>query len=149
MPNQVVRDGYWRKRYVRSDGTVVKRTWVSAVKSPRGSKSPRSPRRRLDGSKPRSPRAVIPPLNKGLLAGSGYYNVMSLTVLQRHRALAKALEKHRVKEVYGHINALSTFNKNKDPALAKIFKDDSCWVRKNYGRSFKSPYSASTCSKRK
>ena len=110
-PGYIKRSGYKISRENSKD------TWIppKCIKSPLG----RSTKGKKD--------IVI--LEKGVLEKYGYENVLNLTELQRHRALKKAIKKIKPLSVYRRILAIATLNKNKDPKLSKILKNDAEWIK--------------------
>ena len=69
-------------------------------------------------------------LQKDVLKKYGYKNIKSKSKLSRHRSLKKAM-KYGIKplSLLRRLNALFVLNKNKDPIIAEIFKDDSDYIR--------------------
>lgn len=68
-------------------------------------------------------------LEKDVLAKYGYTDVKSLTKIERMRCLKKALKKLKPLPLMRRLNALSVLNKDQNPKLSKIFKDDSEWIK--------------------
>lgn len=87
-------------------------------------------------SRSRSRGTKIPVvLEKGDLKKYGYSNVNSLTLSERHSALRKAAKNIPHLSLYRKVNILSTLNKNKNPTLARKFRSDAEWVKKEFGLS--------------
>ena len=72
---------------------------------------------------------LIPPLKQGDLVPFGYKNVTTLTKLQRHRRLNKALKrKFKTLSLARKLRALATLTKNTDPKRSRIFRLDAEWL---------------------
>ena len=69
-------------------------------------------------------------LEKGTLSEFGYHKLSELRVSQRHSALKKALKSMKPLSIYRRLVALQTLNKNVNPTLTKILKEDSDWLKK-------------------
>lgn len=127
---EILREGYHKKKYTRKAKSSsksksksskkvkridVKSTWVAptCIKSVTG---------RPHGKK-------LFTLEKGDLEKFGYDDVKNLTKSQRQSALKKALKKIKPLSLFRKINALYVLNENKDPKLAKIFKDDRDFIK--------------------
>ncbi len=116
---EILREGYHRKKYSRSGSknahTNVKDTWVhpTCIESVTG---------RLHGEQ-------LFRLEKNDLKPYGYENVRNKSVLQRHRALSRALNDVDALSLSRKLNALAVVNKNRDPSLSRAFKSDSEWVK--------------------
>ena len=119
----IERIGYYKKpvtRKVKKTGKIVhvKGAWVK----PKCIKS-RGAIRGVKG------KAVIPYLFKGTLGKYGYRNVVKLSITQRHSALKKALAHTPALSVYRKLVAISTLQKNTNPKISKIFRNDANWVK--------------------
>jgi len=109
-----------RKAYVRVSKTG-KRTLVPASCIPdRGRPGKRS-----------SPG--IGPLHKGELTKFGYEKVMSLSVADRHSALAKAVKAYGPLATWRKVNAVYVYTKNTSPALSEKYNADRKWIQQTYG----------------
>lgn len=106
---QIVRNGYITRNHKIVSPTCIKAT------SPSGKKG--------------TPLFV---LRKGTLSKYGYSDVQELSKTERYHALKKALQHLDPLVVFRKLNALYILNKNRNPYVAKIFRDDSHWVRDNY-----------------
>lgn len=117
---QVVREGYVRKSYSKKYGSRIKSTRVapSCIQA-RGLSKKR-------GSKGKQ----LFVLRSGTLGKFGYHNVENMSREQRHRALHKALVGMSPLSVYRKLNAIYLVNRNTNPKIAKTFKIDSEWVKK-------------------
>jgi hypothetical protein len=67
-------------------------------------------------------------LRKGLLAKYGYQDVTSLSVIQRHTALNKAIRAYGALSVSRKLNAVYVYNRKTNPSAARIFKADRDYV---------------------
>lgn len=109
---QILRKGYIRKAYVRSDGTFVKQTIIP----------------------PTCGEDIIGPLKKGTLSQYGYST--SKTALQRHQALDKAITKINQGTVCKKLNAVYILSRNTNPRVAKIYKSDYNYVKSKFTCKF-------------
>jgi len=73
-------------------------------------------------------RSLIGTLRKGLLAKYGYQDVTSLSVIQRHTALNKAIRAYGALSVSRKLNAVYVYNRKTNPSVARVFKADRDWV---------------------
>ena len=111
-----------RKKYKRKDGTLVKRTVIKAscIKD-----------KGLPGKS--SKKIVI--LKEDKLGKYGYKDVTNLTIMQRHRALMRAVRDNNylyaIRALVGRSNLLIRTN----PVVSKIFKKDQEWLSKKYKES--------------
>jgi hypothetical protein len=72
-------------------------------------------------------------LKKGDLKPYGYSNILTKGPRSRHIALGKAVRDiGKPLSIFRKLIALSTLNKNKNPKLSKIFKEDAYWLREKY-----------------
>jgi len=118
---QIERAGYTRKSFKRNNGKVVKKSEVPPVCV------------RDTGKVGKGPKLPLV-MEKNILKKFGYNNVKNMSARSRHIALKKAYENMgNSLSLFRRLNIVSTMNRNKDPTLAKIFKDDANWVRKNFG----------------
>ena len=69
-------------------------------------------------------------LQKGELTKHGYS--MYAPASQRHKALEKSIREDGARTVFRRLMLLYVWNKNDDPHLAKIAREDAEWVAKNY-----------------
>ena len=67
-------------------------------------------------------------LRKGLLIKYGYENVTSLSVVQRHTAINKAIRAYGALSVSRKLNAVYLYNRKTNPSAARIFKADRDYV---------------------
>jgi len=67
-------------------------------------------------------------LRKGLLIKYGYENVTSLSVVQRHTALNKAIRAYGALSVSRKLNAVYIYNRKTNPSASRIFKADRDWT---------------------
>jgi len=112
---EILREGYHRKSYKKKTGSKIKDKWIKpeCIKSTTG----------------RSHGKQLFILEHNDLKPFGYHNVESLTILERHKALLKALNKYKPLPLARKLNALKVLNKNKNPRLSKIFKEDFEFVK--------------------
>lgn len=112
---QIIRSGYIRNSYINSNGTFVKSTYVNPVCiTDKG----------LKGKGPK----IIKNLKKGSLRSFGYSS--SKSNKSRHTALNKALNHEQKSSIIKKLNAVSILNKNTNPKISKIFRDDIVWLKK-------------------
>jgi hypothetical protein len=64
------------------------------------------------------------------LGKHGYKDVKTLTKDDRHRALLRAIAEFGTTYVIRKLNVLAIYNKNKNPSLSKLFRDDIRFVQK-------------------
>lgn len=80
------------------------------------------------------PVAVQKRIQEGLeneeLTKHGYR--MSMGEASRHRALAKAVEEDGGLTVLRRLNLLFVWNKDRNPRLAKVARQDGNWVKNEY-----------------
>lgn len=80
-------------------------------------------------------------LTKGVLKKYGYEDVRNLPVNKRHAILKKVVKDTKNPlSLFRKINILATMNKNRDPELSKIFKNDAYWVEDTFGTLRHGPY---------
>lgn len=70
--------------------------------------------------------------NKGSFGKYGYKNVAKLSIKQRQDALKKIVPVYGAINISKRLYTLSIYQKNTNPNVSKIFKEDSEWVRKKY-----------------
>jgi hypothetical protein len=117
----ILRKGYTRKSYTRSDGTFVK-----------GSKVP--PKCVKDtGLKGKTPssKKVLPKPVKGNLGKYGYFNIKSTNASLRRQALTKGVKKEGYATIIRRVNLIANYNKNTDPKAHAIMKSDIKWIQNN------------------
>lgn len=68
-------------------------------------------------------------LDKNGLGKFGYDDVVNLSIRQRHIALKKALKVLKPLSVFRRLIAIATLNKNTNPKISKIFRDDAEWIK--------------------
>jgi hypothetical protein len=78
----------------------------------------------------RNKKNRIGTLKRGLLAKFGYERVTSLSVVQRHTALNKAIKEYGALSVSRKLNAVYVYNRKTNPSVARIFKADRDWTLK-------------------
>lgn len=108
-PGEILREGY--KRKTRSNKLIE--VPPECIKSRTG--------------KPHGEQKFV--LEKDVLAKYGYTDVKSLTKIERQQCLKKALKKLKPLSLMRRLNALSVLNKDQNPKLSKLFKDDSEWIK--------------------
>lgn len=129
-----IRQSTNRRGYTRSDGTVVRPTYV------RGSETAPTcvPDRGLSGKG----KFKIPTvLEKGELKKYGYSNVRNLANRDRRSILQQIVkDTENPLSLFRKLNILSIYNRNQDPSMAELYKNDADWVRDKFGptRSVKS-----------
>lgn len=67
----------------------------------------------------------------------GYHDVVNMSVRMRHSSLNDVVNTMGYLPVIKKLNALATLNKNTNPAVSKVFKDDQEWLSKKYRESGK------------
>lgn len=122
------RRAYNRRAYTRKDGTKVHAATIrKSVTKPVCIKDV--------GNVGKGPKLQLV-LEKGVLKKAGYSNVKSMNSRDRHHALDVAERQiGNPLSLYRKLVIVSTMNKNKDPELAHIFKQDANWVKGKYGLS--------------
>lgn len=68
-------------------------------------------------------------MEKDVLKKYGYDNIKLLSKTARQIALKKAIKENKALSVYRRIIAIATLNKNKNPELYKILRDDALWIK--------------------
>lgn len=74
----------------------------------------------------------IGPLREGDLSRFGYDKVTTLSVGQRHLALARAVREYGALSLFRKLNAVYVYTRRSSPASSRIFKADRDWVRATY-----------------
>ena len=74
----------------------------------------------------------IGPLREGELSQFGYAGVAKLSVVQRHVALKKAVDKFGALSVFRKLNAVAVYTKHTSPHVSRIFKSDMAWIRRMF-----------------
>jgi hypothetical protein len=116
-PGKIVREGYRRKGYTRKSGVKV----ASSLVAPGCIKA-------VGISKKMGHKGTqLFVLKKGELVKYGYH--ANEPEMVRHEALTKALQDIKPLSVYRKLNALYVLNKNKDPQLAQLYRNDADWVK--------------------
>ena len=98
-----------RKSYTTKNGTKVKSTCIKDLGLP--------------GKGP----VILPKLQQGTLTQFGYSSKNS--DIKRHNSLKKAINKYTKSAVIHKLSAISTLNKNTNPALSELYKSDITWVQ--------------------
>jgi hypothetical protein len=117
----IKREGYKKESYKshsKSGKNInVKESWTApaCIKSPLG--------RSVKGEK------LIVLMEKDVLKKYGYDDIVHLTKNERHRALRKAIRANKPLSIYRRIIAISTLNKNTNPKLYKILREDAEWIK--------------------
>ena len=120
------RQSYKRKAYQRKNGTFVKAANVRPSEVPPICINDRG----TAGKGYKIPLV----LEKGDLTSVGYIDVKNLSQDKRHTALKKA--NNRISNplsLFRKLIILSTMNKNTDPKLSQIFRNDAYWVKEKFG----------------
>jgi hypothetical protein len=81
----------------------------------------------IKGTTKREPTFV---LQKGTLGQYGYHSKESKE--KRHTALKKAIIHIKPLSVYRKLNVLYILNKNRNPKLSKLFKEDAEWLKNKF-----------------
>ena len=113
---EIVREGYKRKSYTKKTGTKV------------GSKNIKPGCIKKVG-KPGSKGRQLFRLEKGTLGKYGYENVQNLNKMERRYALNRAVKDMNPLSVYRKLIAVNVLNENKNPSLARLYKDDANYVK--------------------
>lgn len=111
---QIIKEGYHRKQSSKSVGYWVAPTCIMAkgLSRKRGSKGKKLFR-----------------LERGTLSQFGYSNVKKLSKKERHQSLKKAINEIKPVSVRKKLIAISTLQKNINPKMSKIFKEDAEWIK--------------------
>ncbi len=124
-PDQIVREGYFkkshsRKSFERASGTKVHGSRVKGAWVP--------PTCVQDtGLEGKGTQLFV--LEKGTLSHYGYSNIKLLNQKERHIALSRALNDIKPLSLFKKLNALYVLNQNKDPEFAEILKKDRDWIK--------------------
>jgi Family of unknown function (DUF5771) len=110
----IIKEGYHKKSTSRSNGTWIPPTCAKA----RGS----SAKRGTKGKK-------LFRLESGTLGQFGYKKVKKLSKSKRRSSLKKALRKLKPLSVQRKLNAVAILQKNIDPKLTNILRNDIEWVK--------------------
>jgi hypothetical protein len=106
---EIIKEGYkTSKKLVRP--TCIKGTSIKGTS--------------IKGTLKREPTFV---LQKGSLGKYGYHTKESKE--KRHAALKKAIIHIKPLSVYRKLNVLYILNKNRNPKLSKLFKEDAEWLK--------------------
>jgi hypothetical protein len=76
-------------------------------------------------------RESIGPLRKGELSKYGY--TLKISLLQRHKALKKAINEFGALGVYRKLDAVAKLTSRTIPEASKQFEEDRDWVKETYG----------------
>lgn len=71
-------------------------------------------------------------LRKGDLTKYGYQNVIQLSKEKRRQILKKCLQEYGPLSIFRKLNAVYIYNKNTNPEISEIFKEDRDWIKKTY-----------------
>jgi hypothetical protein len=112
LPTKLYRSAYKTKK-----GTYVKASCVKTKKTPE--------------QIARSKRRTKILLRKGTLGKFGYDNLKTLSMKDRHDALARAIEKIGPLVVMRKVNILLVYSRN-NPEMKKIYENDKKWIYNNY-----------------
>jgi hypothetical protein len=112
----IVREGYDRKSYTRKSGSRIQ----SARVAPKCIK-----KRGKSGSKGKQ----LFVLKSNELGRHGYHNVEHLSAAKRHQSLYDAMNEMPALSVYRKLNALYLVNRNTNPTISDIFKQDANWIK--------------------
>lgn len=117
---EILRKGYVRKAYTRSDGTFVKSKRIAAVCVP-------------DKGKPGKTKAsekVLPKPKKGGLGKYGYHNIKTTGTAKRRAALTSAVKDEGYAPIVRRLNLIANYNKNSDPRVHALMRSDMAWMKK-------------------
>lgn len=125
-------EGYTRKAYTRADGTKVKKATIEGHFSPATCVK--------DTGKAGKGKPVIGPLKKGTLSQYGYATANSAQ--SRHTSLNKFVREEAKKNkttqanaalsAYRKLIAVATLQKNTNPKVSKIMRDDATWLKSTH-----------------
>jgi len=118
---EIVRDGYKRKAYTRSDGVRVRATYVPASCVPDKGKP---------GKTPKS-KKVLPKPVKGNLSKYGYSDVKNTSAAIRHAALKRAVKDAGYATIVRRVNLVANYNKFSNPRVHDIMRRDIRWMQRN------------------
>ena len=74
-------------------------------------------------------KKLITIMEKDVLKPFGYTKIESLSVLERKKALKKAIQKIKPLSIYRRIIAIATLNENKNKKLFDILRADAEWIK--------------------
>lgn len=123
-PKKMLRRGYHRKPYYRSDGTYVKGARIKP-KYIKGSRQGRPMGKKL-GIK----------VKQGSLGKYGYSDIKYLSSSERHSALKKAIKAYGALKVSQKLHFL-TIVQIPHPSIQKKIKSDLKWLKERYRSQFK------------
>ncbi len=110
---QIIREGYYRRS--KSKSKTKQGAWVA-------------PTCMLSRNKVKKKRLFT--LEQNTLGKYGYHDIENKSDLQRHRALKRALKDGiEPLPLLRRVNALAVLNKNKNPTLSNVFKNDIDYIR--------------------
>jgi hypothetical protein len=113
----IMKTGYKVQSKNKSKPTLVKPSRIKS-KTSKTSKSEKGKGKQL---------IVI--MEKDVLDKYGYSDVKTLSLVERRKALKKAIKDNKPLSIYRRLVAISTLNKNKDLDLYLIFKTDAEWIK--------------------
>ncbi len=116
---EILKEGYHRKDYKKSSGKKVSSSWVkpTCVKAKGSSKKRGSKGKKLFR------------LEKGTLSKYGYHDIKKLSKNERRSSLKIAINDMKPLSVRRKLIAVSTLQKNTDPKVAQILREDANWVK--------------------
>lgn len=117
---EILRKGYVRKAYKRSDGTVVKSKRIAATCVPDKGKPGKTP----------NSKKVLPKPKQGGLSKYGYSNIKTAGAVKRRAALTIAVKDLGYAPVVRRLNLISNYNKNSDPFAHRLLRSDMAWMKK-------------------
>ncbi len=106
---EIVKEGYYGKSWVAP--TCIKARGNSKKRGSKGNKLFR--------------------LEKGTLSKYGYHDVKNLSKKERRLSLKNAINDMKPLSVRRKLIAISILQKNTNPAMSKIFKEDAEWIKKS------------------
>ena len=117
----ILRSGYKRKAYTRSDGRHVKAVMVKPVCIPDKGKPGKTP----------ASAKVLPKPTVGALSKYGYYNIKTTPASKRRASLRNAVKNTGYATIIRRINLIANYNKLSDPVSHKIMRSDIAWIQNN------------------
>lgn len=114
---EILRDGYVKKNKTKKKVTII---------APKCIKNRGLPGKTSNKFK----NGGIGPLKKGGLGKFGYHTVKNLTLKERKAALINASKSIGYLTVFRKLNAIEIYNRNTNPIISKIFKQDKNWINK-------------------
>lgn len=121
---QIIRKGYWRKGYTKSNGTYVKRVYIKPSCVPDKGKPGKTP----------ASKKVLPKPRKNALGKYGY--TLSKLAGDRRVALRKAVDTESYATIIRRINLIANYTKNSDPKSHRKYRLDIAWIQKNLCRKY-------------